>query len=36
VASHHLRQLESMVTGRSIVLEKGRLASDTRLDPYKV
>jgi cell division transport system ATP-binding protein len=36
VASHHLRQLESVVTGRSILLEKGRLASDTRLDPYTV
>jgi cell division transport system ATP-binding protein len=36
VASHHLRQLESVVTGRSIVLEKGRLTSATRLDPYKV
>jgi len=34
VASHHLRQLEAMVTGRSIVLEKGRLTSATRLDPY--
>jgi len=36
VASHHLRQLEAMVTGRSIVLEKGRLTSATRLDPYTV
>lgn len=35
VASHHLKQLQTVVTGRIIGLEKGRLASDTRLDPYK-
>ncbi|MBG0779920.1 MAG: ATP-binding cassette domain-containing protein [Desulfotignum balticum] len=34
VASHHLQQLQTVVTGRSIVLEKGRLISATRLEPY--
>ncbi len=34
VASHHLQQLQTVVTGRSIVLEKGRLVSATRLEPY--
>jgi cell division transport system ATP-binding protein len=33
VASHHFQQLQTVVTGRSIVLEKGRLASAVYLDP---
>ncbi|EMS78112.1 cell division ATP-binding protein FtsE [Desulfotignum phosphitoxidans] len=36
VASHHLQQLQTVVTGRSIVLEKGRLISATRLEPYAI
>jgi cell division transport system ATP-binding protein len=34
VASHHLKQLQTVVTGRSIVLEKGRVISAVRLDPF--
>ncbi len=36
VASHHLQQLRTVVTGRSIVLEKGRLASAEYLDPSRM
>ena len=35
VASHHFQQLQTVVTGRSIVLEKGRLASAVYLDPCR-
>jgi cell division transport system ATP-binding protein len=35
VASHHFQQLQTVVTGRSIVLEKGRLASAVYLDPSR-
>ncbi len=33
LASHHLRQLQTIVSGRSVVLEKGRVTSAARLDP---